>query len=293
MLRRAIAFFLCLVLLPFASIAEEAAVIEYLSPDDNTLPTLGAKGQLEVHCISVGAADAFLLRCDGETMLIDCGEASAGETVLSYLESIGVEKLDYAMMSHLHNDHIGGYLRVLSEMPIDTVILPQGMDDFHSKVYDELAGIIADKRLPTLLPNDSAVIPLGGATLTLYQWQEADAKMNDQSLLVLAQYGDRTMLFTGDVENNGQRALAERLGEALSADILKMPHHGLAAYMQEFHEAVQPELAVYTNAKHRIMEKNRNLMKRYGIHVEVTTIGTLMLVTNGELWTAWQIPNGK
>lgn len=293
MLRRCIACFLCLMLLPLAAIAEEPSVIQFLSPDDTALPTLGAEGQLEIHCISVGAADAFLLRCDGETMLIDCGESSAGDAVLSYLESIGVEKLDYAMMTHLHNDHIGGYLRVLAEMPVDTVILPQGMDDFHSNVYDELTGIIAEKRLPTLLPNDSAVISLGGATLTLYQWQEPEAKMNDQSLLVLARYGERTMLFTGDVENNGQRALAERLGNALSADILKMPHHGLAAYMQEFHEAVQPELAVYTNAKHRIMEKNRNLMKRYGIHVEVTTIGTLLLVTNGELWTAWQVPNGK
>lgn len=293
MLRRSIAWLLCFMLLPLAAVAETPTAIQYLTPDDTTLPTLGAEGQLEVHCISVGAADAFLLRCDGQTMLIDCGEPSAGDTVLSYLESIGVEKLDYAMMTHLHNDHIGGYLRVLADMPVDTVILPQGMEDFHSKVYDELAGIIAEKRLPTLLPNDSAVIPLGGAALTLYQWQEPDAKMNDQSLLVLARYGKRTMLFTGDVENNGQRALAERLGSALSADILKMPHHGLAAYMQVFHEAVQPEIAVYTNAKHRIMEKNRKMMKRYGIHVEVTTIGTLLLVTNGELWTAWQLAKSK
>lgn len=300
MLRRLILLLLALALLPglFSTAAlagelpeaEEAqAIIRYLTGGE-PMPDLMAPGQLEVHCISVGAADAFLLRADGETMLIDCGQERAGDTVLAYLAEIGVDRLDYAMMTHMHNDHIGGYLRVLAEMPVGTVILPAGFDDFHSKVYDAVCDIIAEKRIPKLFPKSGTEIPLGSATLAIYQWQDGTAEMNDRSLVTLARIGARSMIFTADVENNGQKALAAELGEALQADVIKMPHHGLAAYMQDFHDAVQPQLAIFTNAKHRVMERNRNMLKRLDVELMVTTIGPLVLLSTGDVWDVWQAP---
>ena len=72
--------------------------------------------------------------------------------------------------------------------------------------------------------------------------------MNDQSALTMVRYGERSMLFTADVEKPGQRALlADTDAAALRADILKYPHHGKQTLEDAFLSGGEPELVVITN----------------------------------------------
>ena len=65
-------------------------------------------GQLTVHFIDVGQADAILVESDGENLLIDGGNGSDSSFIYAYLKSHGIENLKYLVNTHPHEDHVGG-----------------------------------------------------------------------------------------------------------------------------------------------------------------------------------------
>ncbi len=279
-----LALLLLVCLLPGLSLAE--GCITYLGSDD-ARPALGRDDLLEVHLINVQAADCILLRMGELTMLIDSGRAATYERVTKYLSDLGIEKLDYAFATHPHDDHIGGYLKILKEVPCDLFMQPYRYEDYKGTEAKQLAKLLTEKNIPLeMVPNDT-IMQFGGATLTFMQWQYGGARENNRSMIVKVQYGDRSILLSADTENNAQRGLAEEYGDKLKADILKMPHHGLATYMLEYHNVVQPELSTFSNVKAKIYDVLRSCEKR-GVKWMLTTKGTITCVTDGAIWTVWQ-----
>lgn len=268
--------------------ASDPAPIEYIIPQE--APALPAEGLLEVHLLDVDAADCILLRLGDLTMMVDSGNEGTADRVLAYLESIGVDRLDFAFLSHPHNDHLGGYLHILKELPVGSFILPESFREFSSTRFDALDALLIAQHIPTVYVRaDQDGVPFGDATLWPYQWLASWAHTNDMSMVLKVAYGERAIVLAADVENNGQKELALSHGDALKADILKMPHHGLAAYMREFHAAVSPALATFSNYKSRI-ESTVKLTEQRGVAWLLTTDGTLVMVTDGQTWKVWQEP---
>ena len=78
----------------------------------------------EVHFIDVGQALSVLVECDGQFMLYDGGNVDDGSLVVSYLQSQGVEQLEYVFCSHAHEDHVGGLAAALAYFPAYHVYSP-------------------------------------------------------------------------------------------------------------------------------------------------------------------------
>ena len=98
---------------------------EFRMPEQNIKqPTETAGDGLTVHFIDVGQADSALLQCGGQTMLIDGGNVADSSLVVSYLESQGVEYLDYVVCTHAHEDHVGGLSGPLNTCTVGTVFSP-------------------------------------------------------------------------------------------------------------------------------------------------------------------------
>ena len=88
---------------------------------------------LEIFFCNVGDGDAILIRERHEgkrdySMLVDCGrpfvepaEESFRKEAVDYLRARGVDHLDRMILTHLHIDHIGGAMRILSAIPVDRV----------------------------------------------------------------------------------------------------------------------------------------------------------------------------
>ncbi|HKO56561.1 MAG TPA: MBL fold metallo-hydrolase [Thermoanaerobaculia bacterium] len=99
-----------------------------------------SEGMLDIHQISTGRGNAALcVFPDGTTMLVDAGAAAdgqpmadtdprpnaskrVGEWIADYIAKVGVEKLDYAVITHFHADHMGGIRDVAARVPIGTLI---------------------------------------------------------------------------------------------------------------------------------------------------------------------------
>lgn len=75
--------------------------------------------QLKVHFIDVDQGDSILIQApNGKPMLIDGGVRSAGNTIVTYIQSLSIKKLVYVVATHPDADHIGGLMAVLNTIPI-------------------------------------------------------------------------------------------------------------------------------------------------------------------------------
>ena len=87
-------------------------------------PSTGTSQPFEMHFIDVGQALSVLVECDGQFMLYDGGNVDDGSLVVSYLQSQGVEQLEYVFCSHAHEDHVGGLAAALACFPACHVYSP-------------------------------------------------------------------------------------------------------------------------------------------------------------------------
>lgn len=65
-------------------------------------------GDIVVHFIDVGQADAILVECDGENMLVDGGNGADSSLIYAYLKRHRIRRIKYLVNSHPHEDHVGG-----------------------------------------------------------------------------------------------------------------------------------------------------------------------------------------
>ncbi len=185
-------------------------------------------GELEVHFIDVGQGDSALLLTAEAAVLIDCGEVEYGDDVVAYLESCGVEKLDYFIITHPDSDHMGCAAHILQNVEVEHFVIngKEKSTAFFRKTLDA----IDEKGIDAMIAEAGDVISLDALTLTVLSPTSDEISglsSNDSSLIIRADYGSRSFLFTGDAESEGEGLLLERCGEEmLRCDVFSAGHHG-------------------------------------------------------------------
>ena len=218
---------------------------EASTPDDLVLdPPAGS--EVRVHFIDVGQGDSMLIEGNGQSVLIDAGENDQGDEVLGYLMAAGIEKIDLAVGTHPHSDHIGGMDTVLEGTKVGKLLLPDVPDSLvpTTRTYLDLldAAESTETEMVYGYPGDSFSI-CGGKLSVLGPVKDCD-NLNDESLVLRFDYGDSSFLFTGDQESDAEEDVLAS-GADVDVDVLKVGHHGSNTSSSEsFLAAVSPEIAV-------------------------------------------------
>lgn len=210
--------------------------------------TVNQTGSMEVHFIDVGQGDAILVEADNAAMLIDAGESNKSSVVTKYLDSQHITKLDYVIGTHPHSDHIGGLNTVLNTYEINKVLLP---DVIHTtKTYENVLDTIEKRNLSVTKAQVGNLYYLGSASFTILAPNSDNYEdMNNYSIVIRLKYGDSTFLLTGDAEALSEKEMLSS-GMDLSADVLKLGHHGSAySSCEDFLDAVKPSYAVISLGK--------------------------------------------
>ncbi len=192
--------------------------------------TLGALADspFSIQFIDVGQGDSALVQCDGYYMLIDGGDTSARDKVYDVLEYNGVQHLSILAISHLHADHIGGLEKALTyasdiEMTIGNAYYPQN----ETVAFNKFEQRLIQNGSSITIPDTGDVYTLGSAKVEVV---DVASETQNDSLVLMVTYGKTKFLFTGDIEYEGQKRLADKYqkanGKPYKIDLIKMPHHG-------------------------------------------------------------------
>lgn len=199
-------------------------------------------GNFEMHFIDVGQALSVLVTCDGATLLYDGGNVADGSLVVSYLQSQGVQALDYVFCSHAHEDHVGGLAAVLAAFPAGQVFAP--VTEAGTQCFADFVTKTQQRGLAVTVPAVGTVWQLGGATVQLLGPVKQYDDTNDTSLVLRIDYGETSFLLTGDMESDAERDLLDS-GANLDVDVLQVGHHGSeTSTSYVFLNAVLPEMGI-------------------------------------------------
>lgn len=198
---------------------------------------------LTVHFIDVGQADCALLECGGEYALIDGGNRADGDDVVEYLTEQGVEELALMVGTHPHEDHIGGLPDVLEAFPVEYIWFSHV--PYENSIINSFQNWAAIRDVPIIEPPVDYVFTLGDATIRVLGPVKTDYEdVNDLSLVLRVDHGQRSFLFTGDMERIAEIDLIES-GADVKADVLKVGHHGsYSSTCYRFLREVAPAYAV-------------------------------------------------
>lgn len=198
-----------------------------------------AQEDLLIDYIDVGQADSILIRNQDKVMLIDAGTNEAGETVVNYLENLGITKIDYLIGTHPHEDHIGGLDDVINKFDIGQIYMPK--IETTTKTFEDVLEAIENKKLTVIAPNKGDEIVLGQATGEFMTEPILDKdNLNVSSLIFRLEFGDNSFLFMGDAEEENEKTISWP-----KTDVLKVGHHGSStSSSEEFLKQVQPQYAI-------------------------------------------------
>jgi competence protein ComEC len=201
----------------------------------------GPPDSLTVTFLDVGQGDAAVVQTpEGATVLIDAGPDD--QFVATRLASMGVRRIDLAVATHAHADHVEGLPAVLSRYPVGLLLEPGCKHE--SPSYGRLLRALEDEDLRVWHARGGQRFAVGSLMVEILGPDECShTGPNDDSVVLRLRYDDAMVLFPGDAERPAQEDLLDD-GDPVTATVLKVPHHGGDTSLEEFFERVGAAIAV-------------------------------------------------
>lgn len=197
----------------------------------------------------------------GEYMLIDTGLPYAREEMVMGLRALGIKRLDYLQGTHYHHDHIGCAAEIVREFEVGTVILPKiklpKIDTASALCYIDLLEEAERKNVPILRVSQGDSLTVGrGKNKTRVEflnpekpWMEM-IDLNRESIATRITFRENAVMLGGDISDPIEKGLAEKYGDALRCDLLKLSHHAIVYQTHPAYiEACAPRYVVTNNLR--------------------------------------------
>lgn len=209
--------------------------------------------------IDVGQGSAILLSTrNGQAILYDCGPASASTAIVSYCKSLGIEKINLVIISHMHEDHYGAFQSVASELAVEAIVIPNDknlpaykrqLEAPYLAAREELLDFCQKEKISEIEVEAGTEIVLDGMRLYfLYTASEEGSLGNAGSSLVRVALNDKNIYLLADMPARHWPLLESEMA-LHKADVLQFPHHGSRDGLSENQDLPHVEHVVMQLAK--------------------------------------------
>ncbi|MFZ0617430.1 MAG: MBL fold metallo-hydrolase [Candidatus Acidiferrales bacterium] len=218
-----------------------------------------AKESLQVYFVDVeGGQSTLFVTPDGHSLLIDTGWAGNqgrdADRIVAVAKKAGLSKIDYVLITHFHEDHVGGVPQLAARIPVGTFIdhgenreLGDAPTVAGWKAYQEL---LATKKYKRIIPKPGDVLPIPGLHVMVISSDGAlidtplpgagqenpsckdsekragDQTENPRSLGTLITFGKLRLLDLGDLTWDKEMQLMCPLNKLGKLDVYIVSHHG-------------------------------------------------------------------
>lgn len=215
----------------------------------------------EIHMIEPygGGLAMLIIDCNNKVVFIDGGYTGNGNHCVQYMKSLGVNKIDFYIITHCHTDHGECAPIIFNNIPVQNVVikkldkskLPQiEFEWMTDTVYDNIMTECNSRKINTIEPRSCPYIILSdNSNLRLYNTNNTNwENYNHQSLMVLYTYKNSKIFMAGDGTNHADISV---LGDIGTVDILQLGHHGdgsIGGSSQALIDELQPKHAYFASA---------------------------------------------
>ena len=238
----------------------------------------------EITMLDVGQGESIFLRdVTGKTILIDVGgkaesykkiekwqekatTSNAQRTLIPYLKSRGVAKIDQLILTNTDKEHVGDLLEVTKAFHVGEILVSKGS----LKQKEFVAELQATQtKVRSVIVGDN--LPIFGSQLEVLSLRKIGDGGYDDSLVLYGKLLDKHFLFTGNLEENGEKDLLKHYPD-LEVDVLKAGQHGSKnSSSSAFLEQLKPEITLISVGKNnRIKLPHQEILTRLeGINSKV------------------------
>jgi competence protein ComEC len=188
--------------------------------------------------LDVGQGDSTLISLphNGGNILIDTGgklsfknswqtknsEYKIGiDTIIPYLKSVGIKKLDYLILTHGDEDHMGEALNIVNNFKVNNVILNSGsLVTLEKKLINNFKKL----HINYFYGKDKDIININDYKFYILS-PKIDINENKNSLVIYTKINSTRFLFMGDADISTEERIINEY-KNLKTDILKVGHHG-------------------------------------------------------------------
>ena len=240
---------------------------------------------LEINFVDVGQGDCTYIETrTGKTILIDGGgsensDYDVGESILlPYILDRQKTKIDLMIVSHMHEDHLEGLITIIDKINVKRIIIGQCNNNV---LYSELLNVSAKKGIKIETVWAGEIIYIDDVKIEVVhpkKYENISDNENNNSLVLKLIYEDASVLFSGDIEKEGE----ENINDNINADVLKVAHHGSKTSSTEnFIRKVKPKISIigvgknnkFGHPNYEVIErlkKNNSLIYRTDENGEIT-----------------------
>lgn len=247
---------------------------------------------LKIYFLDVGQADSTLIINNNQTMLIDAGNNEDGNLIVEFIKSLGIEKIDYLVGTHAHEDHIGGMDDIINNFNIGTVYLPYTTEKTTTtKTFEDVLDSLIAKNLSITTANIGDKFMLGNTNCEIMYVDNSEPEdTNDQSICIRLELKNESFLFMGDASGK-----VEKARNWPQTNVLKVAHHGSkTSTSKEFLKQVKPQIAIisvgkdnsYKHPSEQVLERLESIKAKI---YRTDELGTILLISDGDSNTVEKI----
>ena len=216
----------------------------------------------EITMLDVGQGESIFLRdVTGKTILLDVGgkaesdkkiekwqekatTSNAQRTLIPYLKSRGVAKIDQLILTNTDKEHVGDLLEVTKAFHVGEILVSKGSLK-QKQFVAELQATQTKVRSITAGEN----LPIFGSQLEVLSPSKIGDGDHEDSLILYGKFLDKHFLFTGNLEEKGEKDMLKQYPD-LEVDVLKASQHGSkTSSSSSFLEQLKPEITLISVGK--------------------------------------------